>query len=119
MLHCWRGPAGLVLALLLARKGVETALLEMHTDFDRDFLGDFIHPSTMELMDQLGARPSRPSSAFGKAEHRGSKRIHGSLEDHTSLPAIEQRNAMRIGGRFRSASDGFIVMEVSKNEEYR
>jgi 2-polyprenyl-6-methoxyphenol hydroxylase-like FAD-dependent oxidoreductase len=48
------GPAGVVLGLLLARKGIDTTLLEMHADFDRDFRGDVIHPSTMELMDQLG-----------------------------------------------------------------
>ena len=48
------GPAGMVLALLLARAGVSVALLEEHGDFERDFRGDTIHPSTMELMDELG-----------------------------------------------------------------
>ena len=48
------GPAGMVLALLLARAGVPVALLEEHGDFERDFRGDTIHPSTMELMDELG-----------------------------------------------------------------
>src|SRR5215203_2569094 len=48
------GPAGVVLALLLARKGVDVMLLEKHGDFDRDFRGDTIHPGVMELMDQLG-----------------------------------------------------------------
>ncbi|MDP8923954.1 MAG: FAD-dependent oxidoreductase [Chloroflexota bacterium] len=48
------GPAGMVLALLLARAGVPVALLEEHVDFERDFRGDTIHPSTMELMDELG-----------------------------------------------------------------
>ncbi len=48
------GPAGAVLALLLARKGVPVTLLEAHADFDRDFRGDTIHPSVMEIMDQLG-----------------------------------------------------------------
>jgi 2-polyprenyl-6-methoxyphenol hydroxylase-like FAD-dependent oxidoreductase len=52
------GPAGVVLGLLLARKGIDTTLLEMHVDFDRDFRGDIIHPSTMELMDQLGLADS-------------------------------------------------------------
>ncbi len=47
------GPAGVVLSLLLARKGVRVTLLESHQDFDRDFRGDTLHPSTMELMDQL------------------------------------------------------------------
>jgi 2-polyprenyl-6-methoxyphenol hydroxylase-like FAD-dependent oxidoreductase len=47
------GPAGVVLALLLARKGVDVTLLEAHPDFDREFRGDTIHPSVMEIMDQL------------------------------------------------------------------
>src|SRR5262249_47756676 len=48
------GPAGVVLALLLARQGVRVVLLEAHKDFDRDFRGDTIHPSTLEILDQLG-----------------------------------------------------------------
>jgi 2-polyprenyl-6-methoxyphenol hydroxylase-like FAD-dependent oxidoreductase len=48
------GPAGTVLALLLARRGVRVTLLEMHKDFDREFRGDTIHPSTMEILDQIG-----------------------------------------------------------------
>ncbi len=48
------GPAGVVLALLLARRGVKTILLEAHRDFDRDFRGDTLFPSVMEIMAQLG-----------------------------------------------------------------
>jgi 2-polyprenyl-6-methoxyphenol hydroxylase-like FAD-dependent oxidoreductase len=48
------GPAGVVLSLLFARRGIPTMLLEEHDDFERDFRGDTIHPSTMELMDELG-----------------------------------------------------------------
>lgn len=48
------GPAGAVLALLLARQGVAVMLLEAHKDFDRDFRGDTIHPSVMEIMEELG-----------------------------------------------------------------
>ncbi len=48
------GPAGTVLALLLARAGVDVVLLEAHPDFDREFRGDTLHPSVMEIMDQLG-----------------------------------------------------------------
>jgi len=48
------GPAGAVLALLLARKGVRVTLLEAHQDFDRDFRGDTIHPSVLEVLDDLG-----------------------------------------------------------------
>lgn len=48
------GPAGAMLALLLARQGVDVTLLEQHHDFDRDFRGDTVHPSTLEILDQLG-----------------------------------------------------------------
>ncbi|TQM29086.1 FAD-dependent oxidoreductase [Nocardia bhagyanarayanae] len=48
------GPAGLMLGTLLARQGVEVAVLEKHADFLRDFRGDTIHPSTQELIHELG-----------------------------------------------------------------
>jgi 2-polyprenyl-6-methoxyphenol hydroxylase-like FAD-dependent oxidoreductase len=48
------GPAGMVLGLLLARAGVEVVVLEKHVDFLRDFRGDTIHPSTLEVMHELG-----------------------------------------------------------------
>jgi 2-polyprenyl-6-methoxyphenol hydroxylase-like FAD-dependent oxidoreductase len=48
------GPAGAILSLLLARAGVQVTLLEMHRDFDREFRGDTVHPSTLEILDQLG-----------------------------------------------------------------
>jgi 2-polyprenyl-6-methoxyphenol hydroxylase-like FAD-dependent oxidoreductase len=48
------GPAGMVLGFLLARAGVNVVVLEKHADFLRDFRGDTIHPSTLELMYELG-----------------------------------------------------------------
>ncbi len=48
------GPAGMMLGLLLARAGVEVLVLEKHGDFLRDFRGDTIHPSTLEVMHELG-----------------------------------------------------------------
>ena len=48
------GPAGVVLALLLARQGVAVLLLEAQTDFDRDFRGDTVHASTVQLLEHLG-----------------------------------------------------------------
>jgi len=48
------GPAGMMLGFLLARAGVEVEVLEKHADFLRDFRGDTIHPSTLELMHELG-----------------------------------------------------------------
>jgi 2-polyprenyl-6-methoxyphenol hydroxylase-like FAD-dependent oxidoreductase len=48
------GPAGVMLGLLLARSGVDVVVLEKHGDFLRDFRGDTIHPSTLEILDQIG-----------------------------------------------------------------
>ena len=50
------GPAGIMLGLLLARQGVEVVVLEKHDDFFRDFRGDTVHPSTLNLIDALGLR---------------------------------------------------------------
>jgi 2-polyprenyl-6-methoxyphenol hydroxylase-like FAD-dependent oxidoreductase len=50
------GPAGMMLGLLLARAGVDVVVLEKHADFFRDFRGDTIHASTLDLIDQLGLR---------------------------------------------------------------
>ncbi len=48
------GPAGAVLALLLARQGIPVLLIEAHADFDRDFRGDTLHPSILEVLDEIG-----------------------------------------------------------------
>lgn len=48
------GPAGIMLGLLLARTGLPVTVLEKHTDFFRDFRGDTIHPSTLQLLHELG-----------------------------------------------------------------
>src|SRR5579864_4813940 len=65
------GPAGMVLGFLLARAGVDVLVLEKHADFLRDFRGDTIHPSTFELMYELGLledflkRPHQELSRIG------------------------------------------------------
>ena len=48
------GPAGVMLAFMLARQGIPVILLESHLDFDRDFRGDTLHPSILEVLDELG-----------------------------------------------------------------
>ncbi|GAA1953614.1 FAD-dependent oxidoreductase [Microbacterium deminutum] len=50
------GPAGVMLGLLLARGGIDVIVLEKHADFFRDFRGDTVHPSTLNVIDQLGLR---------------------------------------------------------------
>ena len=48
------GPAGMMAGYLMARAGVNVIVLEKHADFFRDFRGDTIHPSTLEVMHELG-----------------------------------------------------------------
>jgi len=52
------GPAGLVLGLLLARQGIQVIVLEKHADFLRDFRGDTVHPSTLDVLDDLDLGPA-------------------------------------------------------------
>lgn len=59
------GPAGMMLALLLARAGVDVTVMEKHADFLRDFRGDTVHASTLRLLDELGLGP-----AFAALPHR-------------------------------------------------
>jgi 2-polyprenyl-6-methoxyphenol hydroxylase-like FAD-dependent oxidoreductase len=60
------GPAGMVLGLLLARRGVRVQVLERHADFERDFRGDTIHPSTMEMLDRIGLSGELHGLGHGK-----------------------------------------------------
>ena len=67
------GPAGMMAGLLFARAGCHVKVLEKHTDFFRDFRGDTVHPSTMEVLDQLGMLKrflERPHSRVDKVELR-------------------------------------------------
>src|SRR5258706_10039296 len=64
------GPAGAMLAYLLARAGVDVVILEKHGDFLRDFRGDTIHPSTLEILDELGL-----AERFLKIPHSEVRRI--------------------------------------------
>ena len=67
------GPAGMMAGLLFARAGCEVRVLEKHADFFRDFRGDTVHPSTMEILDQLGMLErflKRPHSRLDRAELR-------------------------------------------------
>lgn len=68
------GPAGLMLGVLLARAGVQVLVLEKHKDFLRDFRGDTIHPSTMQVMDELGWLDE-----FLKLPHQPIRRFFGNF----------------------------------------
>ncbi len=60
------GPAGMVLGLLLARRGVRVRVLERHADFERDFRGDTIHPATIEMLDRIGLAGELHGLGHGK-----------------------------------------------------
>jgi 2-polyprenyl-6-methoxyphenol hydroxylase-like FAD-dependent oxidoreductase len=70
------GPAGMMCGLLLARGGVDVLVLEKHADFLRDFRGDTIHPSTLEIMHELGLL-----DAFLKRPHSEVRELAGIIGD--------------------------------------
>src|SRR5262250_2187952 len=82
------GPAGMMAGYLLARAGVPVVVLEKHVDFFRDFRGDTIHPSTLELMHELGLLEE-----FLKQPHQEVRELNGvvngktvPIADFTKLP---------------------------------
>ena len=70
------GPAGMIAGFLLARAGVDVVVLEKHADFLRDFRGDTIHPSTLELMHELGILQD-----FLQRPHQEIQQIGGQIEN--------------------------------------
>ncbi len=82
------GPAGMMLGFLLARAGVDVVVLEKHADFLRDFRGDTIHPSTLELMYELGLLDDFLKLPHQKLDHLtaqiGDERVR--LIDLTHVP---------------------------------
>jgi 2-polyprenyl-6-methoxyphenol hydroxylase-like FAD-dependent oxidoreductase len=72
------GPAGMMLGLLLARSGVTVSVLEKHADFFRDFRGDTVHPSTLEILDELGILDD-----FLKLPHQEVRQLSGQIGDTT------------------------------------
>ena len=82
------GPAGLMLGFLLARAGVDVVVLEKHVDFLRDFRGDTIHPSTLELLFELGILDSFLGRPHQEVRELGG-RIGGTpvrIADFTHVP---------------------------------
>src|SRR5579883_1304191 len=77
------GPAGMMCGFLLARAGIDVVVLEKHKDFLRDFRGDTVHPSTLEIMHELGL-----------------------LKEFLRLPHAKIRTAnLEIGGRHLTIGD--------------
>ncbi|HLW43695.1 MAG TPA: FAD-dependent monooxygenase [Candidatus Acidoferrales bacterium] len=73
------GPAGMMLGFLLARSGVDVEVLEKHADFLRDFRGDTIHPSTLQVMYELGILEE-----FLKRPHQELREITGQVGNETA-----------------------------------
>jgi 2-polyprenyl-6-methoxyphenol hydroxylase-like FAD-dependent oxidoreductase len=96
------GPAGMMLGFLLARAGVPVMVLEKHADFLRDFRGDTIHPSTLELMHELGLLDE-----FLKVPHDRVEHLNGqigpetvTIADFTHLPTRCKYIALMPQGDF-------------------
>src|SRR5450755_1800077 len=70
------GPAGMMLGYLLGRAGVDVIVLEKHADFFRDFRGDTVHPSTLQVMDELGL-----IEEFLKLPHQQLQKMDGKFGD--------------------------------------
>lgn len=85
------GPAGMILALLLARAGVSVTLLEAHPDFDRDFRGDTVHPATLELLDRLGLADRLHRIPHGKLR---------TMRLRTSGGSVTLADLGRLGGKY-------------------
>src|SRR5713101_6581835 len=73
------GPAGMMAGYLFARAGVNVAVLEKHPDFFRDFRGDTIHPSTLELMHELGLLDE-----FLRLPHQEAPELKGIFNGHVA-----------------------------------
>ena len=71
------GPAGAVLGYLLARAGIDVVVLEKHDDFLRDFRGDTIHPSILEILDQLGLAEAFLSLPHSEVSNVGGRTTAG------------------------------------------
>ncbi|GAB4067907.1 FAD-dependent oxidoreductase [Ancylobacter sonchi] len=111
------GPAGLMLALLLARAGLAVTLVEKHGDFLRDFRGDTIHPSTLEVMHELGL-----AEALLELPHTRAPTLHAeiagadvTLADFSRLPVRSRFIAFMPQWDFLA----FLAREASRHPGFR
>lgn len=115
------GPAGIVLALLLARQGIDVTVLEKHRDFNRDFRGDTIHGATLRVMQELGLLDALlrvPHQQFDHAFASLGDRSY-LIADFTTLPAPTNFIALMpqwdlldfLSGEVRKYPNARILME--------
>src|SRR5687767_2570139 len=90
------GPAGLMLGLLLAKRGAEVLVLEGHEDFEREFRGEVLQPSTAHLLDELGLLEYMLAQPHSLLE-AGKFRLNGAQVGEFSFKRIVPRYPYAIG----------------------
>lgn len=108
------GPAGMMLGLLLARAGVKTTVLEKHADFLRDFRGDTIHPSTLELMHELGLL-----DAFLRLPHQKAYHLSAQFGERNLRVADFSHLPVRCGFVAFMPQWDFLDFLASQGQRYR
>src|SRR5690349_16409749 len=117
------GPAGMMLGYLLGRAGIDVVVLEKHADFFRDFRGDTVHPSTLQVMDELGL-----IDGFLKLPHQRLQKLDGlfagtpvRVADLSRLPVKYNFIAFMPQWDFlnflREAGQRFASLKVMMNSE--
>src|SRR5262249_56563477 len=89
------GPGGLMLGFLLARAGVDVVVLEKHADFLRDFRGDTVHPSTLDVMAELGLLDDFLKLPHQKALNIGESSWASNTPSPTSVICRPAANSLR------------------------
>src|ERR1700723_2176082 len=114
-------PAGMMLGYLLGRAGIETVVLEKHADFFRDFRGDTVHPSTLQVMDELGL-----IDGFLKVPHQQLQKMDGQFGDdsiriadlgrlHVKYPFIAMMPQWDFLNFLRESGKRFACLNVMMN----
>ncbi|MFK4383170.1 FAD-dependent oxidoreductase [Bradyrhizobium sp. USDA 223] len=119
------GPAGMMLGYLLGRAGIDVVVLEKHADFFRDFRGDTVHPSTLEVMDELGLidgflklphqRLQKMDGLFGGTPVRIAdlSRLHTKYPFIAFMPQWDFLNFLREAGRRFASLEVMMSMEAT------
>ena len=103
------GPAGMMAGLLLARAGIETLVLEKHGDFLRDFRGDTVHPSTMEILSQLGML-----ERFLERPHTKLREVRGTIAGQEVL--IGDFRSLRVPAPFVAIMPQWDFLDFLRDE---
>jgi 2-polyprenyl-6-methoxyphenol hydroxylase-like FAD-dependent oxidoreductase len=118
------GPAGMMLGYLLGRAGIDVVVLEKHADFFRDFRGDTVHPSTLQVMDELGLidgflklphqRLQKMDGLFGGTPVRIAdlSRLHTKYPFIAFMPQWDFLNFLREAGRRFASLDVMMSTEA-------